>query len=497
MRRLGLAMTFCVLSALLSGVAGAQVTVSVDATKPVGTVPRALFGTNLRPDMQSTPEVLAFVRDIGISAFRYPDSVDGGYSWKWPEGVMMRGGKESLSPLGKLDGAIDFARKVGAELCFTVRIQGGATAEEAAEVVRQAKARGITGAYWCLGNEPYFTGTDTYFPREKYIALVRQFAPAIKAADPTARVGICWGGPYVNEESDPGRDEDILRATAELVDFADIHFYVGRPEKETDPWDPLKIVAAPELMKLWVPKFRNIVRQAAPAKAESFEINFWEWNGPPHPRVGGMQLLATAVMGADLLGVMAESGVTRACQYNLQEHYCGLIPGFQSEWEGTWPTQPWNGVTVRPLAYAIKLWAKHMGPTLIACTVTGSPTFEVHDWHTLANYQGAAPYIAAHATLSEDGKTLGLMLINKHPSDDQEVAVRLSGFTPKPEAVVRLLNGPDLLAHNDDEKAGYRSVPNPPEPKVTLTESRFGRAASTFTCTLPAHSVTQLDLAKE
>jgi alpha-L-arabinofuranosidase len=121
----------------------------------------------------------------------------------------------------------------------------------------------------------------------------------------------------------------------------------------------------------------------------------------------------------------------------------------------------------------------------------------VHDWHTLANYQGTAPYVAAHASLSEDGKTLGLMLINRHPNAEQEVAVQLSSFAPKPEAVVRLLNGPDFLAHNDDEQAGYRSVPNPPEPKVTLAESRFAGAAAAFTYTLPAHSVTQLELVSQ
>ena len=35
---------------------------SVDAARKVGTVPLALFGTNLRPNMQNTPEVLAFGR---------------------------------------------------------------------------------------------------------------------------------------------------------------------------------------------------------------------------------------------------------------------------------------------------------------------------------------------------------------------------------------------------------------------------------------------------
>lgn len=495
-----------IVAALLSFAAllRAEPVVRVDAGRDLGPVPRTLFGTNLRPNMQSTEAVLDFVRDIGITVLRYPDSRDGGYTWRWPEGVMLKGGKPSVSRLGRLDGAIEFARQVGAKLVFTVRVQDGATAEEAAEVVRQAKARGITGAYWCLGNEPYFKDSPSYIPAEDYIKLSRRFAAAIKAADPTAKVGIAWGGQWINRHHDPGRDEKVLAGTAEVIDFIDHHFYTGRPQRNDDPWDPLKIVAGALRVRRDVEYFREIFRRVAPERAERIEVQQWEWGGPPWPRIGGMQRLATAVFAADALGEFARNRITLACQYNLQEHHCGLIPGFAKEWEDGYDTEPWNGKTVRPIAYAIKLWSRYMGPVLVEASVTGAPTYHTEDWHTYVNYQGDVPYLAVHATRSADGDTLQVMLISRHPSDDFPVTIEVRGFRPHPEVTQRLLTGPDFLAHNDYYKEGdwrsWRSAAEPPPLTCTLTEGQarlqFTERAGVFTTryTVPAHSVVQLVL---
>ncbi len=487
----------------LAATAGAETTVTVEAGKDIGPVPRTLFGTNLRPNMESKDAVLELLRDTGITVFRYPDARDGGYVWKWPEGVMLRQGRPSISRLGRLDGAVEFARQVGADLTFTVRVQEGATAEEAAEVVRQVKARGITGAYWCLGNEPYFKSSEeTYIAPEDYVKLTRRFVPAMKAVDPTARVGIAWAGQYVNRQSDPGRDEKVLAGTADVIDFIDHHFYTGRPQGNEDPWDPMKIVAGGLKVKQDVDYFSEIFRRVAPAHAERIEIHSWEWSGPPWPRCGGMQRLATAVFGADALGEFARNGITLACQYNLQEHHCGLIPGYTKEWEGGYETSPWNGKTVRPLAYAIKLWSRYMGPVLVECSVAGASTYHTEDWHTYVNYQGDVPYLAAHATRSQDGKTLQLMVISRHPTDDLGATIRLRGFRPRAEVTVRPLNGPDLRAHNDYYKEGdwrsWRSVADVPPITCTLSEDRTrlafiaGAAEATAQYTFPAHSVTQL-----
>jgi len=485
---------------LIAAAASAEVSVAVDATKEIGRVPRELFGTGVRMNMEAGEAVVKLMKETGITVMRYPDAVDNGYRWKWPEGVMTKAGRAGVSELSKLDGALAFAKKVGAKLVFTVRIHeyDGATPEQAAELVRQLGKRGITGACFALGNEPYFKGNKNFFPREKYVAMVKRYVPAIKKADPTAKVGLSIGGMWIEKHSDKGRNSHIIKATADIVDFAEFHCYPGRRQRNTDAFDGLKVAAGAQQIELEIKDLKEVIRRNAPARAGKLEIHIWEWHGP-HTPLGDMHRLATALHGADALGVMARHGVKLACQYNMQEHWCGLVPGFRKAFpQDRWGSEKWNGVTVRPIAYSMRLWSKHMGPRLIDCRASGAGTYTSKDWHTFANFHGEVPYVAAWATLSEGGDTLGLMLINKHPTSDLDAKVRLTGFTPKPSATRRAITGPGYGAHNDDDSKPlpYRSKTPAPPIRVKLSESEFTKAGARFRIRLPKHSVTHLELKK-
>jgi alpha-L-arabinofuranosidase len=143
-----------------------------------------------------------------------------------------------------------------------------------------------------------------------------------------------------------------------------------------------------------------------------------------------------------------------------------------------------------------------MGPVMVESSVAGVDTYTTKDWHTYVNYQGEVPYLAAHATRSEDGKTLQLMVISRHPSQDYTATIALAGFKPKASVTVRTLTGPDFLAHNDYYKEGdwrsWRTTEAVPPQTCTLTESQatlaFTASAEGVTSTykVPAHSVLQL-----
>jgi hypothetical protein len=470
-------------------------TLTVRAGQDLAPVPRRLFGTGLRPNMESHEKIRAFLKETGITLFRYPDSIDKDYTWDWAAGgVMRRKGEALISPLARFDHAIGLAGDVGAELFFTVKIFDSSP-EEAARWVSEAKRRGRGGGYWCFGNEPYFRGSSDYLPREDYIALVNRFAPPMKQADPEIRLGIAWGGPYIEEHADKGRDSDVLRGTQAHIDFIDFHFYTGRFEAATGP-DAKRIMAGALLVGEHTRKFRDIFRRVAPDKAGALEIHYWEWSGPPWPAVGGMQNLATAVLAADTLGEMARHSVSAAIQYNLQEHHCGLIPGFEQDTKTSWGTEAWNGKTVRPIAYALQLWSREMGSVLIESSVQSPGSYQTRDWHTLVNYQGTVPLLAAHATRNAARTALQLMIINRDDQNPHTVEIRLEEFTPQPEIRVLLLSGPSALSHNDvvDRKPIYHSFPNPPDPVVTLKRSRWNGAASEFRYTVPPHSVTVLQM---
>jgi hypothetical protein len=474
--------------------------ITVDAGRDIAMVPRTLFGTNMRPEMEASERTTALLKDIGITVFRYPDAIDQGYHWDWGMGRMVLRGKgfpgwvkPEACALADFKNYLAFARTVGVQTVAVVNVHDG-TPEEAAAYVAKARELGANIRYWCLGNEPYFkSDAETYIAPEDYVKLTQRFVQAMKAADPAIKVGITWGGQWVNRTSDPGRDEKVLAGTASVIDFIDHHFYTGRFETEKGV-DPLRVVAGALRVEQDVEYFREIFRRVAPAQADRIEIQQWEWGGPPWPEIGGMQRLATAVYGADALGEFARQGITLACQYNFHEHACGLIPA------GT--EVPWNGKTVRPLAYAIKLWSRYMGPVMVDSSVAGVDSYTNKDWHTYVNYQGEVPYLATHATRSEDRKTLHLMVISRHPSQDYTATIDLRGFTPKPAVTVRLLTGPDFLAHNDYYKEGdwrsWRATEDNPPQTCTLTESQATLAfvpstdGMTTTYKVPAHSVVQL-----
>jgi hypothetical protein len=484
---------------LLRSASGAPV-ITVDASRDIATVPRTLFGTNMRPEMEASERTAALLKDIGITVFRYPDSIDRGYRWDWDIGRMVLRGKgfpswvkpESCA-LADFKNYLAFARTVGVQTVAVVNVHDG-TPEEAAAYVAKARDLGAGITYWCLGNEPYFkSDAETYIAPEDYVKLTQRFVQAMKAVDPDIKVGITWGGQWLNRTSDPGRDEKVLAGTAPIIDFVDHHFYTGRFESEQGV-DPLRIVAGALRVKQDVDYFREIFRRVAPAHADRIEIQQWEWSGPPWPEIGGMQRLATAVYGADALGEFAKQGITLACQYNFHEHACGLIPA------GT--EVPWNGKTVRPLAYAIKLWSRYMGPVMVESSVTGVETYTTKDWHTYVNYQGEVPYLATHATRSADGKALQLMVISRHPSQDYTATINLHGFLPKASVTVRTLTGPGFLAHNDYYKEGdwrsWRTTEEVPPQTCMLTEGQaelaFTPSAGGVTTTYKvlAHSVVQL-----
>jgi len=482
------------LAILIPAAAHAQ-SITVDARKDIAPVPRRLFGTNVRQNMESDAKIRDFLKETGIALFRYPDSVDSGYAWDWGAGgAMARDGKPMTSKLSRLDTAIDLARDVKAEIFFTTKIHGS-TPEEAARWVAEAKKRGAGGSYWCLGNEPYFKGDKLYVPREAYVDLVGRFSPAMKAADPAIRVGMCMGGPYIEEQADKGRDSFIVRGAKQHIDFIDFHFYTGRWEKDRGI-DPRRIMAGSQLVKTHVGKIREILRREAPEKAEKIEIHYWEWNGPPWPEAGGIQTLATALHAADALGEMAKHGVKTAIQYNLQEHACGLIPGWEQEHPKSWATEHWNGKTVRPIAHAIRLWSREMGPVMVKSAVEGAGTYSTKDWHTLVNWQGEVPFLSAHATRSEDGRGLQLMVINRQEKDDLRAGIALEGFAPGPEAEVLTINGPSLVSHNDvtDRQPVYHSFANAPDPVVRLERGPWTGAAAKFSYDFKAHSVTVLKM---
>jgi alpha-L-arabinofuranosidase len=464
-------------------------TITIDAEKDLVPVNPLLFGTNLHANDEAGEPIKAFIRDVGLSLFRYPDG--GGYYYLerpgdgWGSGQAGRGANDKLaaSYLGCFKNVARFAAETGCRLTACVNVENGSV-DAAVAWVRYAKQEKLGITHWCLGNEVYYD--EQLKKPQNYAACIQKFATALKQADPSIKIGMDFGNAYENRQHQWA--ERILRAAGEHIDFIDVHWYAGRSNSGAADWSI--IVASPLRIAEDVREFRQLVRSCVPGR--TIEVCYLEWG--IFAKEPGQQSLANALFTADCLGQLHLAQVTMACNYNLQEKIFGLIPGWCAA-EG-WGGNPWNGRTVRPKALAIKLWTTHMArgglvDTRVAdCgTLTQSST-----WHSLLNYTGREfPALSAYCTRDEGRGRLTLMVINKKPDSAVEAEVAVSGFVRLPTAKAATLNGPDYLSHNDDGST-YRSVTPAPAVTVRITESVIDAAGAAFRYKFPAHSITVIEL---
>lgn len=104
---------------------------------------------------------------------------------------------------------------------FGYRLKGAEYSYEqlkanAVEWVRYANiTRKYNIRYWEIGNELSVAVTKKYITKEEYISLFNDFAAAMKAVDPSIKIGVAPGFRYF----------EVLNSTAELVDFVVPHQY--------------------------------------------------------------------------------------------------------------------------------------------------------------------------------------------------------------------------------------------------------------------------------
>jgi len=160
-----------------------------------------LFGANLHANDESNEKVKAFIRDIGLTLYRYPDG--GGYYYLQTPGdgwgsLTPRQGRDqklATSYLGCFKNVGDFARDTRCGLTTCVNVENG-TVDAAVQWVKYAKQQNLNIKYWCLGNEVYYDA-KLKEPRN-YAACIAKFAAAMKAADPSIRIGMDFGNAYEN-----------------------------------------------------------------------------------------------------------------------------------------------------------------------------------------------------------------------------------------------------------------------------------------------------------
>lgn len=514
-----------------------KASVEIDAATVIRQIPRTLYGTNVEwiwnanmmwqeKQKKPHPEIVRLTQDLGVTLIRYP----GGhfadfYHWKdgigpykkRPE-VQHEPGKKDRTRINfGTDEALDFAKKVNAELLITVNA-GTGNALQAAQWVRYLKGKPQHVNFWEVGNELYIKDNShiskaTTVDPTRYAQLYRKFAQAMRAVDPSIKIGAIGGanqGRYsiVNY---PDWNRIVLQQAGDHIDFLAIHNAYA-PLVGHDQHKDLRVVyqamlAAPQLIARNLKNVSKQIEKYAPDRAAQIGIAVTEW-GPafmfePNNRyVDHVKTLGSALYAASVLKVFIESPRTQIANFFLLNDMSVL--GWIGSRNGKFPPNPDWAATAR--YYAFQLYTQHFGDQLVSSRTT-SPTYDSQAIGLIDAVRDV-PYIDIVSSLSTDGRTLYIMAVNKHFNSAIETSIALRGFNPKIRGNAWTLTGTAIDAHTGTtplqipgfgwarqatDKHNSRFDKGGTD-EIKLSSSSVENVGLQFTYRFPPHSVTSLIL---
>ena len=246
------------LLALLSGTgpvyasanaASAQVTLNLHQT--LSTVSPIAVGVNdaAWDGNLADAKVPGLLRAAGVRVMRFPG---GSYAdeYHWQTNTLDNGSNAGAETF---DDFMQVVQKVGATPIITINYGTGTPAEAAAWVQYANITKHYHIRYWEIGNELYGDGTYSDGPGtgweankhplgpQAYADNALQFIKAMKAVDPTIKVGLVvtapgnWPDGITNSTYSPQPwNTTVLSTACSAADFVAVHWYPQGPGGETD-----------------------------------------------------------------------------------------------------------------------------------------------------------------------------------------------------------------------------------------------------------------------
>jgi alpha-N-arabinofuranosidase len=438
------------------------------------------------------PDVIAALKDWGPTFLRWPGG-NFASAYHWEEGI----GPCDLRD-GYLDPAwntwephdvgthefMDLCHYVGSEPILTINM-GNADAAEAARWVEycngsastsMGKLRAANGhpapfgvKTWFVGNEQFGNWQVGTCDAETYARRYVVYANAMLAVDPSLDL-IAVGAPT---DLYGHWNELVLKTAPGEIKKLSVHYYSIRTEKwDTPPsadqlyWP--KVASSHEVCEMLDHTWEIVRAHSDPPPP----IIFDEWNnyvnGKP-PDFFEEYGMADGIYTGALMNACLQRAdwIKMSASFNLLNVMGNLR---------VTPTQVWK----TPTALVLELFTKHRGTRSIGCTAH-SDTVATPGAGTLPAYD-AIPLIDAAATLSEDGTTAYLSVVNRDPG--RVALIDVSGIARKGTARIHLVQGDGPQAMNTEDA---------PE-AVVIEQAEW---ADGTPLSLPAHSVAIIEIPLE
>ncbi|QHI69090.1 GH39 family glycosyl hydrolase [Tichowtungia aerotolerans] len=451
-------------------------TVSVDANKAIATVDRAkLLGINIA--IYNNPADFAWAMtdgplgDLRIGLVRMPGGSQSDRFYWNGNGVIESGKADPMkykAPFWQVDysaykpgfcvdnldwskaetGIVQIDAKTMHEITAKhptarnlVTVNAGTgTPAMAAEWVRWANIEnGWNVKYWEIGNElngeweaGHIRPDGSKMTAEKYAEIFIEFAKAMKAVDPTIKIG----GPSCDIRHHEDYFEPLLKLAGEHVDFLSLHFYSLRsslaPEHE--------LFQGLENLKPVTDRLDELVKKHQPARFGEIEYSITEWNSKL-PKDQDAYRLFNGLWFASWIGEMIECGIDSATVWDMfsgDDNGHGMLV----EQDGTYvPT----GRT-----WGFWLWSHCMADTLVESSVDNN-------------------LLHVHATRDDDN--LYVMIMNESRTESFPVELNLNGFKATGGTVTTLSSREyfrNPVTHRTEWNSGPSTEPWKVSNKVTI-----------------------------
>jgi hypothetical protein len=438
----------------LAGTTPTPSTVTVNTTSAIGQLGATPIGANAAVWDSHLVEasVPALLSNAGVQLVRYPGgSTADEYHWQSDTGGYAA---------NTFDQYMSIVQAAGAQAMITVDY-GSGTPAEAAGWVQYANTGGLTYSgpvptygggsatgnrygikYWEIGNEIY--GNSTYGgnwetdnnppgPAE-YASLLLQYSAAMKAVDPTIKIGAVltapgnWPGGVTNATSPLPWNQTVLSTACGAADFVIVHWYPQSPGAESDPG----LLATPESggsntpsIPSMVATLQSLITQYCGSHANAVQILVTETNSVSYNPGKQTTSLVNGLFLADSMMTWLENGVTNVDLWAIHNSIsCGnnVSPSLYGSYAygdyGFLSTGGWCSTAAEPPAETP--FPSYYGMQVLSQLVVPGGT--------ILSASSSAALVHAHAVqrLGLFG-SVNVMLVNEDPSNSYAVTVSLQG----------------------------------------------------------------------